>query len=112
MQTPHCDSRVLHAPGICTYCDTHPEWQELRRAWGIAYTAGAPYDDFGKELLLCPSEIARPIDVINKWPGNRPVTIMKNCIFSNNTTKEEIKQDDKGTREVTPRGFFRRFFRR
>ena len=39
---PHCDSRVLHAPSECDYCDGHPEWQELRKAWGIAFTGHPP----------------------------------------------------------------------
>lgn len=41
-QFPHCDQRILHAPGECEYCDGHPEWQALREAWGIAYTGHAP----------------------------------------------------------------------
>ena len=39
---PHCDQRVLHAPGECQYCDMCPEWQQLRVAWGIAFTGHAP----------------------------------------------------------------------
>jgi hypothetical protein len=39
---PHCDSRVLHAPGECEYCDQRKEWQELRQAWGIAFTGHTP----------------------------------------------------------------------
>lgn len=42
MQFPHCDSRVLHEPGVCEYCDDHPDWQTLRRAWGIAFTGCQP----------------------------------------------------------------------
>ncbi len=41
-QFPHCDSRVLHRRGECKYCDTHPDWQELRQAWGIAFTGHTP----------------------------------------------------------------------
>lgn len=41
-QFPHCDTRVLHAPGECEYCDRRSEWQELREAWGIAYTGHPP----------------------------------------------------------------------
>jgi hypothetical protein len=41
-QFPHCDQRVLHAPGECEYCDRHPDWQALRKAWGIAFTGHAP----------------------------------------------------------------------
>lgn len=40
---PHCDSRVLHAPEDgCDYCNRQPEWQALRRAWGISFTGHAP----------------------------------------------------------------------
>lgn len=39
---PHCDQRILHAPGECEFCDQCPEWQLLREAWGIAYTGHAP----------------------------------------------------------------------
>lgn len=42
MQFPHCDARVLHAPGECGYCDACPVWQQLRIAWGIAFTGHAP----------------------------------------------------------------------
>lgn len=42
IQFPHCDQRVLHAPGLCRYCDRHPEWQKLREKWGIAFTGQLP----------------------------------------------------------------------
>lgn len=42
MQFPHCDTRVLHAPRECPYCDELPEWQQLRIAWGIAFTGHDP----------------------------------------------------------------------
>ncbi len=64
---PHCDPRVLHAPGECEFCDMRPEWQELRQSWGINFT--------GKndpEKVQCPAEKARGIDSINRWGGNRP----------------------------------------
>jgi hypothetical protein len=41
-QFPHCDQRVLHAPGECEYCDQRPDWQALREAWGIAFTGHIP----------------------------------------------------------------------
>ena len=41
-QFPHCDQRILHAPGECEHCDGHAEWQELRKAWGIAFTGHIP----------------------------------------------------------------------
>lgn len=42
---PHCDQRILHAPGECEYCDANPQWQELRKAWGIAFTGHTPAID-------------------------------------------------------------------
>jgi hypothetical protein len=64
-QFPHCDSRVLHAPGECQYCDKHPDWQALRQVWNIAFTGYAPE---GKELP-CPADHARG-DNHKKWAGN------------------------------------------
>jgi hypothetical protein len=72
---------VLHAPGECEYCDAHPEWQELREAWGIAYT-GHSYEimhekdwegkDRERILVPCPAELERPLEVINEWSRNKP----------------------------------------
>ena len=43
---PHCDSRILHGPQDgCEFCDAHPDWQELRKAWGIAFTGHVPAVD-------------------------------------------------------------------
>jgi hypothetical protein len=64
-QFPHCDQRVLHAPGECNYCDRHPLWQELRQAWGIAFTNYQPE----KDELPCPANFARG-DAVNGWQGN------------------------------------------
>lgn len=65
---PHCDARVLHAPGECEYCDRYPDWQRLRQTWGVAFTGHDPTPD----QVPCPSTVIRPLDVINAWPGNRP----------------------------------------
>lgn len=65
-QFPHCDPRILHAYGECQYCDMHPEWQELRLTWGIAFTG---YEPEGKELP-CPADHARG-DKHTLWPGNQ-----------------------------------------
>lgn len=65
-QFPHCDPRILHSPQDgCTYCNAHPEWQALRRAWGIAFTGWMPE---GGELP-CPADHARG-DTHKLWPGN------------------------------------------
>lgn len=79
-QFPHCDPRVLHAPGECEFCDAHPEWQELRTMWNIAFT-GHSYDKNGKPAIVdeyrgpiqpCPAEVARGMGSINSWGGNVP----------------------------------------
>lgn len=69
-QFPHCDAAILHAPGECDHCDTHPEWQALRMAWGINFTGGT---DPAK--LPCPSEARRPARMAHMWPGNRPTNV-------------------------------------
>lgn len=66
---PHCDSRVLHAPGTCRYCDRHPEWQAYRRGAGINFTGQQE-----EGLAPCPSDAARGVGGAHTWPGNRPVS--------------------------------------
>lgn len=68
-QFPHCDSKILHAPGVCEFCDMHPEWQELREYWGINFTG-----EYKLDKTPCPAELARSLDTINKWHGNVPET--------------------------------------
>ena len=73
LQFPHCDSRVLHQKGECQYCDAHEEWQELRTAWGINFTGyHLKKTEQDTPMLPCPSEIARPLNAINRWDGNVP----------------------------------------
>lgn len=64
---PHCDTAILHAPGVCDYCDDHPDWQQLREAWGIAFTGDAPK----VRQLPCPSDFRRPGGVNQMWSGNQ-----------------------------------------
>lgn len=64
-QFPHCDQRILHAPGECAYCDGHPDWQALRVAWGIAFTGWTPEDT----ELPCPADHARG-NSHSRWYGN------------------------------------------
>jgi hypothetical protein len=65
-QFPHCDPRILHAPGECEFCDMHREWQILRQYWGIAFTG---YEPEGGELP-CPADYTRG-DAHKLWHGNR-----------------------------------------
>jgi hypothetical protein len=58
----------------------HPEWQELRDAWGINYTGGTKdKTDGGWPMLRCPSEAARPLETIERWPGNRAYKACTTC---------------------------------
>jgi len=65
-QFPHCDARVLHAPGECQFCDMHPDWQELRVTWNINFTGK---NERGK--TQCPAEQVRKLRDIENWGGNR-----------------------------------------
>jgi len=64
---PHCDGRVLHAPGECEYCDKNPIWQALRQLWGIAFTGYEPDVD----ELPDPATNARGFENVNAWGGNK-----------------------------------------
>lgn len=64
---PHCDSAVLHAPGECQHCDRYSAWQRYRQVARIAFTGHEPTED----ETMCPSEVRRPVEAINRWGGNR-----------------------------------------
>ena len=64
---PHCDPRVLHAPGECEFCDLHPVAQTNRTTAGVNFTG---HSDPLK--LLCPADVARGFKRAHDWPGNRP----------------------------------------
>ncbi len=68
---PHCDQSVLHAPGECSYCDRLPEWQALRRRWGIAFTGHPP----AEYEVACPSDARRGLGQAHAWGGNRPTAV-------------------------------------
>lgn len=38
---PHCNPEVLHAPGICVFCDLYPERQKTRAAGNTPFTPAA-----------------------------------------------------------------------
>ena len=66
MRFPHCDELVLHAPGECTYCDRHSLEQHERIRDGVNFTG---HNDSTKRA--CPSTARRPLEIIERWPGNR-----------------------------------------
>lgn len=53
---PHCDQRILHSPGECEFCDMNPEWQQLRKAWGIAFTGHVPASEGDRCGVLLPKD--------------------------------------------------------
>ena len=63
---PHCDSNILHAPTECQDCDEYPEAQHERIDNDINFTGHHHADK-----ATCPSEMARPLETIERWPGNR-----------------------------------------
>jgi hypothetical protein len=71
-QYPHCDQRILHAPGECDVCDKYAkDLQQLRKDWGINFTGHYDtIDNHGVVMLPCPAEVARPFSILNKWSGN------------------------------------------
>lgn len=71
-QFPHCDSLILHSPGVCEYCDRHPDWQALRSAQGIAFSDTSEEEIRANDLIPCPSTVKRPAEVRDQWYGNVP----------------------------------------
>ncbi len=80
---PHCDQRILHAPGECIHCDSFPVYQYYRQALGINFTGHRL-----SGLTKCPAEVARNLDVIERWGGNVP------------TTQADIDAADEETRKM------------
>jgi hypothetical protein len=67
-QAPHCDDKVLHAPGKCKYCDAFPTAQANRITDNINFTGeGDP------NKKQCPAEVRRSAATIHRWYGNVPV---------------------------------------
>lgn len=62
---PHCDTSILHAPGVCKFCDKLPEAQAYRKAARINFT-GKNYPD----LAPCPSTHFRGESQRDRWYGN------------------------------------------
>jgi hypothetical protein len=102
---PHCDSRILHDPSDCEYCD-RPEWQNKRRELGIASTGCFPNEG----EIPCEADTVRPPHQGDHrlWYGNRPTSIERDdptwpeesfaskAMYMNPATKEEIKLEESG----------------
>ena len=69
MTFPHCDARILHAPGECDVCDEYSsDLQEVRKVWNIAFTGHKPEGI----QTPCPADLARGPESYNQWGGNVP----------------------------------------
>lgn len=62
---PHCDSRVLHSPGTCGYCDKVKPLQDYRKMCGLPFT-----DDLQATDALLPGE-NRTRASAEAWGGNQ-----------------------------------------
>jgi len=65
---PHCDQAILHAPGVCKYCDGYPDWQEHRQVARINFTG-----EHEPDKAPCPSLMLRDDETRDRWPNNRAV---------------------------------------
>lgn len=65
---PHCDQRILHAPGVCDACDEFPTLQKARMMWEINFTGET--GDEAKTKTPCLADAARG-DSHQNWRGNR-----------------------------------------
>lgn len=63
---PHCDSRVLHSPGVCVYCDQVKPLQEYRKMCGLPFS-----DELQANDALLPGE-TRNVASAHAWGGNQP----------------------------------------
>lgn len=64
----HCDSRVLHGPGHCEYCDKYPEAQQQRLRLSVAFT-----DEPDNWVTFPdPATDARGTESLYGWGGNQP----------------------------------------
>lgn len=104
MQFPHCDARILHAPGECEYCDMHADWQELRQTWGIAFTGHVPVtpsDQPWLKQLPCPADFNRPPDSSSdhrRWSGNKPTSTKGDPSWPRESFASQVLYGDQGGR--------------
>ena len=64
---PHCDSLVLHDPGLCKYCGMkkYVPVQLERKRLGLNWTGSVRED-----LEPCPAEQMRGLERLERWHGN------------------------------------------
>jgi hypothetical protein len=111
----HCDSRVLHAPGVCEFCDAYPEAQVYRIEHRICFTGWSGIDMVtGFDLddrdalgwLPCPADKARPPGSPSdhrRWGGNKPTSAVGDPSWPLETFASQVLYGDRGGRESWPR---------
>ena len=98
---PHCDSRVVHAPGECTYCDDQPTLQIARLTANIAFTGYEPKPG----QFPCPADAARPTNTPSdhrRWAGNKPTSATGDATWPRETFASVVLYGDKGGRADWP----------
>lgn len=94
---PHCDSRILHAPDECTYCD-RPRWQRARKRFGIANTGHQP----AVGEVPCEADATRgPESGVadhRRWGGNKPTSAVGNPEWPEETGVSRAFYGDMGGR--------------
>lgn len=66
MPMAHCDQSIMHAPGVCQYCDHYPQAQALREWWRINFTG-----EHDPAKAPCPSTYFRSDETRDLWGGNK-----------------------------------------
>jgi hypothetical protein len=93
---PHCDSRILHHPNECRYCN-RPDWQDERKRLGIALTGRDPDDG----QVPCEADAERPPGAPNDhrhWGGNKPTSSIGDPSYPRETVDSQFLYGDLGGR--------------
>lgn len=93
---PHCDSRILHAPEECEYCD-RPDWTRERLKTKLTFTGRSPVDGESP----CEADATRGPGTSGdhrRWGGNKPTGSEGDATWPEETLASHIMYGDKGGR--------------
>jgi hypothetical protein len=99
--TAHCDSRIVHAPGECEFCDMHPSMQAGRIAANVAFTGHEPTPG----QIACPADEDRPPGSPSdhrRWGGNKPTSAKGDPSWPAETFASAVMYGDQGGRQPWP----------
>jgi hypothetical protein len=97
---PHCDSRILHHPDDCDYCN-RPDWTKARAELGIEFTGREQRPGF----VPCEADVDRPAGAHNdhrRWGGNKPTSATGDPEWPVETYTSYVLYGDKGGRAPWP----------